>query len=205
MTCWALVPIKARSECKGRLRADLEPPARRALARTMLEQVLDAAVRSQVVDQIVVVSPERDSVPRHISVIQDRGTDLNAALRLGRDHALAQGATELLVLAADLPQVTPGEIDALVALGRPRGVAIASDRSGAGTNALYVGRVAGFEFCFGSNSRQEHEHRARDLGISPARCVLPGLAADIDTASDLTQWYAACRPTTPVTGATWTT
>lgn len=185
MTTWALVPIKARAECKGRLRDDLDPSARRALARAMLQHVVDEVLRTRNVDRLIVVSPERDTLPHKTTLVVDQGSDLNAAIRLGRDHALAQGARALLVLAADLPVVTAAEIDAFVALGRRCRVAIATDRAGTGTNALYVGNPEEFEFGFGTNSRRRHEREARRHGIRPAQCVLPGLAADLDTVRDL--------------------
>jgi 2-phospho-L-lactate guanylyltransferase len=188
MSIWALVPIKARAECKGRLRDDLDPRARQALARAMLQHVVGEALRSRNVDRLIVVSPERDTLPPEIALVVDQGSDLNAAIRLGRDHALTQGARALLVLAADLPVVTAAEIDAFVALGRNRRIAIATDRAGTGTNALYVGNPQEFEFGFGANSRWRHEHEARRHGIWPAQCVLPGLAADLDTARDLEKW-----------------
>jgi 2-phospho-L-lactate guanylyltransferase len=188
MTTWALVPIKARAECKGRLRDDLDPRARRALARAMLEHVVDEALRSRKVDRLIVVSPERDTLPREIALIVDQGSDLNAAIHLGRDHALTQGARALLVLAADLPAVTAAEIDAFVALGRRHGVAIASDRARTGTNAIYVGNPQEFQFCFGANSRLRHEREARRRGAWPVHVSAPGLAADVDTGSDLEMW-----------------
>lgn len=185
MTTWALVPIKARAECKGRLRDDLDPRARRALARVMLQHVVDEVLRARSVDRLIVVSPERDLLPREIALVVDRGSDLNAAIRLGRDHAVNRGARALLVLAADLPTVTAAEIDAFVALGRNRRVAVAIDRAGTGTNALYVGNPRDFEFGFGANSRWRHQDEARRHGIWPAQCVWPGLAGDLDTARDL--------------------
>lgn len=188
MSCWALVPIKARAECKGRLRTTLNAPARRALAREMLTHVLTEAARSNHIDRVVVVSPERDTLPPEISVVTDQGTDLNDALQLGRRFAFSQGARELLVLAADLPEITVAEIDALIDTGRRRGIAIATDRSGIGTNALFIAMPPTFEFCFGPDSRSRHEREARRHGIVAALCRSPGLAADLDTGADMGRW-----------------
>jgi hypothetical protein len=77
------------------------------------------------VDHVVVVSPERDTVPLDVSVIMDAGEDLNGALDVGRAYAVSRGARELLVLAADLPEATAAEIDLLITAGRRSGVAIA--------------------------------------------------------------------------------
>ena len=193
MTCWALVPIKARIACKTRLRDRLGTPARRELARDMLAHVLGAVAGSGHVNHVVVVSPERDQVPSNVLVIVDDGEDLNAALDAGRAHALSRGARELLVLAADLPEVTTAEIDRLIMAGRRSGVAIAPDRAGTGTNALFLASPADFTFCFGADSRTRHEQESRKRDIAPALCRLPGLAADLDTGEDLERWLVTSR------------
>lgn len=194
MSCWALVPIKARAECKGRLRTELGMPARLALAREMLAHVLTEVARSNYVDKVVVVSPERDTLPPDISVVADQGTDLNDALQLGRRFAFSQGARELLVLAADLPQVTAAEIDAFIVTGRRRGIAIATDWGGVGTNALFIATPSRFAFRFGPDSRSRHEREARRHGVEAALCRLPGLAADLDTGADLGRWFPDSQP-----------
>src|ERR1700694_155273 len=69
----ALIAIKERSRCKTRLSEALAPLARIQLVRSMLAAVLAAAGGAQTVRQIIVVSPERDSVPAEVPVLSDTG------------------------------------------------------------------------------------------------------------------------------------
>ena len=194
MSCWVIVPIKTRSECKSRLRNAMQPPARRRLAQEMLEHVLAQASHSDLVDKVLVVSPERDRLSRYVLLLQDRGKDLNAALDMGRALAISRGASELTILAADLPMVTTSEIDSLVAAGRQSEVAIAPDRAGIGTNGLFLAKPQNFAFQFGTGSFARHEAEAIRRGSRPTRCILPGLAADVDTGDDLQHWLAVGHP-----------
>jgi 2-phospho-L-lactate guanylyltransferase (CobY/MobA/RfbA family) len=76
----ALIAINKRSRCKTRLAEALAPAARIRLVRSMLAAVLSAAGDAQTVHHIIVVSPERDSVPAAVPVLADSGECLNSAL-----------------------------------------------------------------------------------------------------------------------------
>jgi 2-phospho-L-lactate guanylyltransferase len=182
--CCALVAVKQRVLCKSRLANVLTPVQRVALVRSMLAHVLEALAAAQTVNRIVVVSPERDTVPAHIPVLADRGAGLNAALSEARAAVLGLGARAVLVLAADLPMVTGAEIDRCVRAGR-HGFSIAPEADGIGTNALYLAGGAPFEFKFGPDSLRYHRQEAERLGL-PVRTVrLPGLEFDVDAPAHL--------------------
>ena len=103
MTC-ALIAIKERLRCKTRLAEALAPAARIELVRSMLAAVLSAAGGARSVRQIIVVSPERDSVPAHVPVLADTGespqrrTDAGASgaarIRLPRGGDTAGGSAQ---------------------------------------------------------------------------------------------------------------
>ena len=183
----ALVAIKARTLCKTRLAPVLAPSARVQLVRAMLEAVLAAAQGAQTLRQIVVVSPERDCVPAGIPVLADTGGGLNGAL-LAAQMALQEfGCREVVVLPADLPNITAADIDALVRAGRRGCFAIAPDARGQGTNALCLVSSRPFGFQFGEGSRQAHVQEARRMGLTPRIVRLPGLEFDVDSTADLLQ------------------
>jgi 2-phospho-L-lactate/phosphoenolpyruvate guanylyltransferase len=183
--CFAIIAVNERARCKTRLGALLGPERRAALASAMLERVLGAACAAPVVDAVLVVSPERDRIPDDIPVIHDTGLDLNAAFDAGRRAARDRGATELLLLPADLPLLRPVDLCRLVQAGRRGGVAIAPDRHGHGTNGLHVPANAPFGLRFGAESCTRHEAEARRLGVQAKRVRSPGLWADLDTAEDM--------------------
>jgi len=183
----ALIAIKERARCKTRLAGSLAPASRIELVRSMLAAVLSAARGARTVRQIIVVSPERDSVPAEVPVLADTGESLNGAL--AQDHQVLRefGCREVLILPADLPNITAAEIDALVRAGRSGGFAIAPDTAGTGTNALCLVSPHAFRFQFGVDSQRLHLREAKRAGLSPQVVRLPGLELDVDSPADLTR------------------
>lgn len=195
----ALIAIKERLHCKTRLAEVLAPPARVRLVRSMLAAVLSAAGGARTVRHIIVVSPERDSVPAEIPVLADNGECLNSALRQAHRVLRDFGCREVVILPADLPTIAAEEIDALVHAGRRGGFAIAPDAAGAGTNALCLVSAHPFRFQFGSGSQRLHLEEAQRTGLSSQVVRLPGLEFDVDSPADLDRllgqqrWLARLR------------
>lgn len=181
----ALIAIKERALCKTRLAEALPAEARITLVRSMLNAVLAAAGAAQTVHQIVVISPERDSVPAEVPVLADTGESLNSALLQAHTLLRELGCREVVVLPADLPKIAAAEIDELVRAGRAGGFAIAPDAAGVGTNALCLASALPFDFQFGPYSHHLHLQEAHRMGLSPQVVRLPGLAFDVDSPADL--------------------
>lgn len=181
----ALIAIKERVRCKTRLAQVLAPPARIELVRSMLNAVLAAAWNAQSVHQVMVISPERDTVPAEVPVLADTGESLNSALANAHTFLRELGCREVVILPADLPKITGAEIDELVRAGRAGGFAIAPDAAGVGTNALCLISNEPFHFQFGPDSRRLHVSEAARLGLSALTVCLPGLELDVDSPADL--------------------
>ena len=181
----ALIAVKERARSKTRLAQALSPAARVELVRSMLACVLSAAASAQTVQQVIVISPERDDVPPEIPVLADPGESLNDALL--QAHAMLRefGCSEVVILPADLPKISGAEIDTLVRAGRASGFAIAPDTAGTGTNALCLVSPAPFHFRFGPDSQRLHLQEAQRMGLMPQVVRLPGLAFDVDSPADL--------------------
>jgi 2-phospho-L-lactate guanylyltransferase len=181
----ALIAIKERARCKTRLADVLGPPERIDLVRSMLTAVLAAAGNAQSVHQVIVISPERDTVPAEIPVLADTGESLNTALVQAHTLVREFGCHEIVVLPADLPLITAAEIDELVRAARAGGFAMATDAAGIGTNALCLLSTQPFRFQFGPDSRRLHLQEAQRSGSSPQVVHLPGLEFDVDSSADL--------------------
>src|SRR6202166_3569212 len=181
----ALIAIKQRVHCKTRLAGALAPQARVQLVRSMLAAVLSAAGGARTVRHIIVVSPERDTVPAEIPVLADSGECLNSALTQAHRVLREFGCREVVMLPADLPTITAAEIDALVRAGRRGGFAIAPDAAVVGTNALCRVSAHPFRFQFGSDSQRLHLEEAERTRLSPQVVRLPGLEFDVDSPADL--------------------
>ena len=141
--------------------------------------------------QIIVVSPERDTVPAEIPVLADTGESLNGALMQAHQVLREFGCREVVILPADLPTITAAEIDALVRAGRRGGFAIAPDAAGVGTNALCLVSAQPFRFQFGPDSQRLHLQEAERTGLRPQVVRLPGLEFDVDSPADLHRLDAA--------------
>jgi 2-phospho-L-lactate guanylyltransferase len=153
----------------------------------MLSAVLGAAAGAETLRHVMVVSPERDTVPAQTPVLADTGRGLNAALAQAHRAVLDFGCREVVVLPADLPTISAADIDALVRAGRSGGFAIAPDTADAGTNALCLATAQPFHFQFGADSKRLHLEAAVRLGLRPQVLILPGLQFDIDSPADLTR------------------
>lgn len=92
----------------------------------------------------------------------------------------------ILVIAADLPWVSPSDIIALVLAAGPETLVLAPSRDGTGTNALLVPPGVRMRPAYGEGSRAAHRREARRLGLRLAEVVRPGLGFDVDRPEDLT-------------------
>ena len=187
----AVVPMKTMDLAKSRLAAALDPARRGALARRMLSHVLEILGDSPVAEVCMASDDLEAQVvaakfgARAIKGVGD--ADLNAACTIAARAVQEGGATDLLLVMADLPYLTRDDIAALVAAGRQSAVVIAEAKDG-GTNALLLRPPTVLPFAFATNqpSAQLHAQLARKAGIEPIIVQRPGLARDIDTPADLT-------------------
>jgi 2-phospho-L-lactate guanylyltransferase len=119
---------------------------------------------------------------------EDRARGLNAAVRLGLARAAAAGAARALVLPADVPLVTPGELSCLLGSGSTEAGARATlvpAADGDGTNAMLLAPPAALEPAFGPGSYVRHLAQALARRLDVEVLHLPGLAGDIDRPADL--------------------
>jgi 2-phospho-L-lactate guanylyltransferase len=157
------------------LSAVLSEHARDELADLMLHRVLAALAASPSVSEIIVLSSARSTGWSGRSSI-DHGRGLNPELADVADGVCGR----LMVVHADLPTLTPADIEALAMMGE-RGVAIAPDRWSRGTNALAAREAGSLRFAFGPDSLALH----KDLMPSAAIVHRAGLAFDLDLPRDL--------------------
>jgi 2-phospho-L-lactate guanylyltransferase len=186
MSCWVIIPVKPPGEGKQRLAGALDDAARTRLVGAMLDAVLDAVSAARFVDRICIVGTSRHGQSTAIPLLDDSGGGLNAALTEALGQAEAGGATRVVFIAADLPRITPRDVESLA--GAPDGtVAIAPDRHGTGTNAiaLPLPQAGGFTFAYGTDSFAKHDAEAYRLGLDIEIIASPGLARDGDVPEDL--------------------
>ena len=203
---WTIVPVKPFNEGKSRLSACISPQERRALNRELLTRTLAAINQAQLDTEILVVSRDRHALaaaeragshalaeesqpctaPPSSRSPNDTGPErqLNAALTQAAAYAAARGATKVLILPTDMPNLTAGDVRTMASpSNRDPQVIIAPSRDG-GTNALMLQPVHAIPFSFGPDSFLRHQRLAAQAGI-PVRIVKSdSLLFDVDRPED---------------------
>jgi len=203
---WALVPLRGLEDAKTRLGAELDPEERLALVTAMATRTLAATRDAPGIIGTVLVTADpaaaRLAAGFGARTIVQRLPGLNAALREARSVAMDLGATAILVLPIDLPGISVGAIEQLLAEaatagrgGRPIVLAV-PDRHGTGTNALLVSPPAAIATSFGEGSLAAHRRSAIAIGADFVAVGGP-LTFDVDTAADLLAAEAAEARWTP--------
>jgi 2-phospho-L-lactate/phosphoenolpyruvate guanylyltransferase len=188
---FAILPVKRFEDAKQRLRGALSPSARRALARAMVHDVLDALDRAGGIARIVVVTAEEPvralAAARGDAVVDDHAeAGQSAAAALGIARARRGGADRVLLVPGDCPMLWPGEVDEMLRRHeRGPGVVVVPDRHGTGTNALLLAPPDAIAPSFGEGSRRRHLREALEAGFTPAIEPLVSLGLDVDTPDDL--------------------
>ncbi len=199
---WALIPLKPFRQAKTRLAPRLSDGMRHALARSMAEGVMRALLSAVQVDQVAVCTAdgEAEMLARELGcrVLPecDPGGGLNEVVAMSAARLAEMGAERLLVVHGDLPFLNAREIDMFCAhflVDPMRLVAMTPDRHGDGTNMIAWSLRHPFRPRFGHGSFRLHQEEARDMGLIPLTCRLPGAAADLDTAEDLAWIEAEAR------------
>lgn len=191
MTLWAIVPVKPLRRGKSRLAEVLTPEERADLNSRLLAHTLETLTAIPEIEHVLVVSRDpgalamaRDYGAR--TVMEHGDAQLNVALTRATIVAKNYATRGVLIVPADLPLITPEDIQALIGLMKdPPVVVIAPDRRREGTNALLVNPAGLIDYDFGPGSFQKHCAQAVAAGARLEVFDLPSLALDVDLPEDL--------------------
>lgn len=190
-----VIPVRSLSDGKSRLGEPLDPEERESLVLGLLRRTIRAALEAKEIAGVTVVSMDGallDEARRlGATALMQSWAGLNEGLAEART-ALTGEATALLVVSADLPEISASSIDEIVGAGRRAAratpscpvVVLVPDRHGTGTNALLISPPGAIDFRFGPGSLAAHEEAARRAGASLVKLSGP-LTFDVDTAEDL--------------------
>jgi len=187
----AIVPVKPLQRGKSRLAEVLTQEERLDLNRRLLAHTMDTLTAIPDIEHVLVIS--RDQAALALAreygarTVHEHGApQLNIALTRATIVARTYATRGVLILPADLPLITPEDIQTLLARAvDPPVVVISPDRRQQGTNALLVCPAGVIEYAFGPGSFQRHCARARQAGARLEICELPSLALDMDLPEDL--------------------
>ena len=193
MTLWAIVPVKPIIIGKSRLGSVLTSDERARLNRMLLERTLEVIKDSPAIEGTLVVSrdPEVLAIAREFGArtVLEHGqtqTDLNLALLRATAVAKAFEINAILVLPADLPLISPDDIQAMAneALNTPV-VVIAPDRHNDGTNAMLMSPAGLIKFDYGPSSFNRHCMHALEASARLEIIRRVNLGLDLDYPDDL--------------------
>lgn len=181
MTSWsALVPQKSFSRAKSRLHLPAEQ--RRALARAMLRDTLEALAATPAVVSVTVLWDEAADASwcPHVAGLITTGRGLNAAIGSARESERAAGAG-LVVVPGDLPALTSAELATCLEHAAQDPRSFVPDAHGAGTTVVTAAPGQRLVTRYGALSA--HAHAAAGLvpidppGIEGARNDVDDLEA----------------------------
>jgi len=193
---WALVPIKAFATAKTRLQGLLTRDECARLAEEMARDVLRALAAAPDISGIAILSNEprlaglAESATARIHAEQ-AGEDYRTALgRVAADLA-SHGARHLLVVPADLPTLSSGDVQQLLE-SHPGGVTVCPAAGDGGTNALLMSPPGVIPFLYGPDSAARHLAAAAAAGVAARTIGLSGFARDVDSPDDV-RWLLGQR------------
>ena len=190
MKVWALLPVQPWDEGKTRLATVLDAAAREALNRKFFQHVLSVACDVCDPARTIVVSRSQDVMAEArqagVRTLAERpGGGLNQALTDAAKTAAGLGAEAVLSVSCDLPLLEAADLRAMLDAAPSRGVVIAPDHTGLGTNGLLMHPVDAIAYAYGEGSFLRHKAACKAAGLDTVVLRRGGLAHDIDTPPDL--------------------
>ena len=189
MLNFAIIPVKNLDVTKSRLSPLLSSSERGCFVLKMLEDVLKATKSTPQIRQTVVVGADSETV----KVAKSFGAVSLAEVPLGLNEAIFEAikwcvqkkAESVLILPADVPLVTPTDLNGILSLGEENAVVISPSRDGEGTNALLLKPPNCIKPFYGPRSFKRHINEASMRKIRFCAFESPRIGLDVDTIEDL--------------------
>ena len=191
-----LIPVKNLSSAKQRLSPVLSPEERLELARAMCEDVLSTVACWQGRTEVAVVTSDPFAAGwaerLGFEVIRDpENPGETGAIEMATRICVERGASNTLVIPADIPLIEVDELQKIVDQAPPAGAVLVPDAAGRGTNAAFRSPADLFPLRFGNDSFLPHLASAKASGLPFVVLKLPGIALDLDRPDDLDELVAA--------------
>jgi 2-phospho-L-lactate guanylyltransferase len=189
MKVYAIVPVKRLATSKSRLASILTLENRERLTLAMLTDVL-TAIHDSSIQEIVVVGSNLSvcqlAMTAGVTYINEKARGLNRAIEVSIKWCMERGADSILVLPADIPLLSPADIERIIDLGEyADSIAVLSPSNSGGTNALYLRPPSLMPVRYGPGSFKRHIRCARDRGIPVKIYYSSSIAFDVDSQEDL--------------------
>lgn len=190
MSLWAIVPVKPLRRGKSRLSNILSEEERTRLNHKLFSHTLDVLLQVEAISEILIVSRDSNVLTeareKGVRTVTEHGTpELNNALRRASLFSNVFSTEGVLIVPADLPLLTPGDVTDFVAQrSEPPMIVISPDRRRQGTNMLLIDPAGLITFSFGIDSFERHCELARLTGAQVNIYENEHIALDLDVPED---------------------
>jgi 2-phospho-L-lactate guanylyltransferase len=188
---YVIIPVKSLSEGKQRLARILGEKERKKLTFCMLQDVLSVVLRSEKVNEAVVVSPDREILRLAkklgaVALAEKANLGVNMAVSAGIKYCVRRRSPPVLVLPADIPLVSGWDLETMASLGfsKPSIVICPSLRLN-GTNALLLNPPDIIETSYDADSFRGHLSAGRLKGLRVKVYLSGRVMLDLDVPEDL--------------------
>ena len=146
MKTWAIIPLKRLSEAKARLSSILTAEERRGLMLKLFNHTLNTCIAANVKCIVIAedIEVEKLVVNSGQDFLLDYSGNLNKAIAKGLEYAKIKDFEKCLIVFADLPFLTIGNINNILHLLDYSSVIICPDLKLEGTNVVGIRRNANF-------------------------------------------------------------
>ena len=187
-----LVPVKNLAFAKQRLQEVIDQPARTALAKAMLHDVLAAIARWKSHPPCALVTSDLYATSLaaeyQFEVIPDpENPGETSAIEMATKICVERGVESTLVIPADIPLIEAWELDEIYKRAPTGGSLLVPAADRRGTNAAFRRPANLFPLRFGNDSFEPHHAAAKATGKPCVVLQLPGIGLDIDNPEDLQQ------------------
>jgi 2-phospho-L-lactate guanylyltransferase len=186
----AIVPLHVPKLSKARLSKVFNKEERATLTLAMLDHVLLTLHRAHTISSVSVVSADRN-VRRKVErrgarfIWEGQKCGLNSAITLAQRRLKIEDNSSVLIIHADLPTLSPREVDSFVRAARHYEIGIAPSKDGTGTNALFLEAPNLISTAFGRKSFHKHLRLIHKKSLRHKIIRLRGIGFDLDDANDL--------------------
>jgi len=194
VSSFIIVPVKRLDMAKSRLSPLLSVNDRKQFCLEMLKDVLTTIKMAKYIRQTVVTSRDKTALQlaKDFDALSFKESELglNQAVLEVINWCIRKGALSALILPADIPLVTPLDLNRILSSREDSGVVTSPSRSGEGTNALLLAPPNIIPTFYGPYSFRRHMEEAQKRGIKIRVLRSSRVALDIDTVEDLTTFLS---------------
>ena len=177
---------------KGKERLELPKEKKHQICKLMFNDVCLALEKSYKVDEIIIVSSDKNLFKNLHSkfngVLENSSEGLNHAIQLGISSLDFEKNDSLLILHSDLPLLQPNDVNSYFEMSQEseKILILTPSLRKDGTNAILLKPPTIFKPIFGKNSFDRHLKRAQTIPELQVQVFRnENVALDIDTIADL--------------------